>query len=136
MNYWLAMRYRLFVRSHWPAETNPLRILVCLGLGGLLVFAWMYISPVAAYLYSAFPDPQFQNKTALFFTLAVAVLASSFSLGYMVLECYLWLQIKIKWGYRSVASYLRKSNDQIPTRLRKMMKRIETNGANSSRTDR
>ena len=63
--------------------------------------------PSRLYLCSAFFDPSFQNKLAFGITFAATVLATSFSLGYLILESYFWIEIKTRWIYLSTLRWLR-----------------------------
>jgi hypothetical protein len=110
MIYWLTQQLRLVVKFFWPAKaaTPPSRALVVTGLGCSVVLAWTRLSPTTSYLWSGFTNPLFQNKVAFCFTFGAVIVATSFSVGYLLLECYLWVRAKIRWILRSALSYMRK----------------------------
>jgi len=73
----------------------------------------LHFDPLGSYLWSAYLDPDFQNRLAFSVTFGIALLTASFTFGFAILELALWVTSMVSWGYRSGLRKVRKELNRL-----------------------
>ena len=94
------------MRQAWPYRGDPplRKIVKCIVTGLLTIVIVSSIFKMEIwnlYLFSAFKDPQFDERLMFGVTLLIAISATSFSVGYVMIDLFAWTWVKAMWIWRS-----------------------------------
>jgi hypothetical protein len=111
-------RLKHWARYFWALDAHVSlgRAIVCVTVGVLVggpLLRLLHFDPLGSYLWSAYLDPDFQNRLAFSVTFGIALLTASFTFGFAILELALWVTSMVSWGYRSGLRKVRKELNRL-----------------------